>query len=359
MNLLKKINGVRRAVMRKLTRNLGVTRLPKNIDLAMEGEIRRVLICRPNHRLGNLLLITPLLQEVTETLPQARIDLFVKGNIAPILFQNYPGVRRIIQLPKKPVKAIFRYLGGWFTIGRNRYDLVINVVNHSSSGKIATQFANARFRLLGDINEDIRASYADHEHMAKYPVYSFRNYIRRPAEDISRQPVPEMDLKLTPAEIAEGKQILEDLVKNEKPTICIYTYATGAKCYGSDWWQDFYQRLSAHYPEHNIIEVLPIENVSQINFRAPSFYSKDLRQIGSLIANTEIFIGADSGMMHLASAVQVPTLGLFKAQNMNTYAPYNKRSFGVNTDHVNGDELVRIAGSIVVPHRPPAFAAEK
>jgi hypothetical protein len=38
------------------------------------------------------------------------------------------------------------------------------------------------------------------------------------------------------------------------------------------------------------------ENVSQIAFK-PTFYSKDIREIGAVIANTEIFIGADSGII--------------------------------------------------------------
>jgi ADP-heptose:LPS heptosyltransferase len=64
----------------------------------------------------------------------------------------------------------------------------------------------------------------------------------------------------------------------------------------------FYDRLKAEYPNYNIIEVLPVENVSQIGFKAPTFYSKDVREIGALMANTEVFIGGDSGIMHLASA---------------------------------------------------------
>jgi predicted Rossmann-fold nucleotide-binding protein len=57
--------------------------------------------------------------------------------------------------------------------------------------------------------------------------------------------------------------------------------------------------------------VLPVENVSQIGFKAPTFYSKDVREIGALMANTEVFIGGDSGIMHLASASKVSTVGLF------------------------------------------------
>src|SRR3990170_3077617 len=161
MNVLKSINKLRRVLMRSLTKHIRNQSLDQNAYIAV-NDVKRILICRPNHRLGNLLLITPLLQEVIETLPQAKIDLFVKGNIAPVLFKNYDNLNRIIQLPKRPFKNILQYLHGWIIIKKNHYDIVINVVNHSSSGKLSAHFANSKYRFLGDINEDIQLKYKDH-----------------------------------------------------------------------------------------------------------------------------------------------------------------------------------------------------
>lgn len=342
MSVLKQINRYRKAAMKQLTKNLGRTRLNGNAEVAASGKIKRVLVCRPNHRLGNLLLITPLLQEIMETLPQAKVDLFVKGNLGSVLFRNYPNVNRIIQLPKKPAKSIFKYVGGWMAIRRNHYDIVINVVNHSSSGRLSAQFANATYRFLGDIDEDIQSVNADHAHMAKYPVYSFRNYIQKLGFKKNERRVPPLDLKLSPAEIAGGRSVLQDLVRNDRKTICLYTYATGAKLYPPSWWDEFHARLANEYAEYNIVELLPIENVSQLAFKVPSFYSKDLRLIGSFIAGTAVFIGADSGMMHLASASGVPTVGLFKTTNMDVYAPYGHNSVGINTTEDGMDACIKM-----------------
>ena len=88
--------------MRTATNGIDVYHLDLGMDLTTKADIKRILICRPNHRLGNLLLITPLLQEVIETFPSAKIDLFVKGGIAPSLFLNYSNIGRIIQLPRRP-----------------------------------------------------------------------------------------------------------------------------------------------------------------------------------------------------------------------------------------------------------------
>jgi hypothetical protein len=43
----------------------------------------------------------------------------------------------------------------------------------------------------------------------------------------------------------------------------------------------FFAALLQEFPDYNIIEILPVENVSQIEFKSPTFYSKDIREIGN------------------------------------------------------------------------------
>lgn len=150
-----------------------------------------------------------------------------------------------------------------------------------------------------------------------------------------------MDLKLTQAEISIGKKQLKKIIDVNKKTISLFTFATGAKCYSEVWWSEFYNKLKSKFSSYNIIEVLPIENVSQINFEAPTFYSKDIREIGALIANTELFIGADSGIMHLASSSLTPTIGLFAITDENKYRPYGNNSIAVNTNNTSIDDCIK------------------
>lgn len=338
MSILKKIDKARMTLMRRLAGGIGDSRI--TVRPGSKPEIKRVLITRPNGRLGNLLLVTPLVQEVAETFPYCKIDLFVKGGLASVLFKNYDRVDKIIQLPGKPFSNLFKYAVAWISLKSRRYDLVINTVNYSSSGRLSTKFATAKYKLFGDANEDNQLHYRDYNHMAKYAVYNFRKFVTKLGYMLNGKPVPPLDLKLSANELTEGKAILEGLTGNDNKTICLFTYATGKKCYPESWWNPFYERLQREFPEHNIIEVLPKENVSQIGFRAPAFYSKDLRQIASLIANTDIFIGADSGIMHLASASGAPTVGLFAMSNVKTYQPYNKGSMGISTKTATTDEIM-------------------
>ena len=94
-----------------------------------------------------------------------------------------------------------------------------------------------------------------------------------------------------------------------------------------------------------IVQLTPAENVSQINFKAPSFYSKDVREIAAFIANADIFIGADSGIMHLASASLTTTLGLFSRTNPMIYQPYCNNSMAIDTRIKNHNDIVEIIKS--------------
>lgn len=325
-----------------------------------ELEIRQVLICRPNHRLGNLLLITPLIQEVISTFPGCKIDLLIKGETGPALFKYYENIDRIIQLPSKPVKYLLESVFGWLSVRKRSYDLVINAVFNSSSGRLATKFAKGRIKIFGD---EIMAENVEHDqHIARFPVQNFRYAISKIGYDSNTGHVPLMDLKLSPIEIASGKEVLEKMVSTDKKTIAIYTYATSKKCYSKPWWQMFYERLKSEHPDANILEVLPLNNVSSIDFIAPAYYSRDLREMASVIANAHVFISADCGIMHLSSAAHSPTIGLFNITNKMVYSPYGNSSCSVNTGGESLDQVFALLKDLMAkPAKAtgPSFPAEK
>ena len=317
-----------------------------------KDEIKKILICRPNHRLGNMLLLTPLVQELVAYFPNCKIDLFVKGSFGPIVFKNYANINNFIHLPKKPYKEFIKYLKGWLRIKKETYNLVVNVISTSSSGRISAQLSNGKYKFFGDENLNTFMEHPDGNHNAKFPVYNLRSYLHTLGYKLNEKPVPLLDLKLSAVELASGRTLLGSLVRNLKRTICLYTYATDDKCYSKDWWEILYARLKLECPGYKIIEILPIENVSQLSFAAPSFYSKDIREIGSLIANTEMFIGADSGIMHLASSVHVPTVGFFAVTATDSYAPYNDKSVAIDTNNTKLDDWMREITNILGIKRP-------
>jgi len=341
MKVSKKINSLRRQVMNSLTKNIGNSYPAAHLNSGVIPEINRILISRPNHRLGNQLLTTPLVQEVIDTFPNCKIDLFVKGGVAKAVFENYENIDRVIQLPKKPFSHLIKYIFKWFALKKRSYDLVINGDKDSSSGKLATKLAKGKFKLFGDLTEAIQSEFDDYEHISKYPVYNLREYLALIGFPKNNKPVPTLNIKLSEQELVKGKTVLKELVHNKNPTICIYTNATGDKCYDEVWWTQLYNQLLKDFPEYNVIELLPIENLSRINFVAPNLYSKDVREMCALLANTAIFITADNGVMHLASAAQIPVVGFFKITNLEKYGPYGNKSVAYNTNETNLNDWLK------------------
>lgn len=347
MNFKVRINRIRRRVMRSITKNVGSSYSePQKGDIDI-SEIRKILIIRPNHRLGNQLLLTPLVQEIINTFPGCEIDLFVKGGVAHPVFENYKEINTIIKLPRKPFENLYKYAKSWISIKRKTYDLVINADKNSSSGKLLTQLAKAKIKVFGELDASIPDKYDDYEHISKYPIYNLRHYLSKLGFENTSKDVPLLDIKLSKAEISNGNTILKDIIKNNKKTICIYTNATGAKCYSEDWWDKVYTRLLKEYPEYNIIEMLPIENISKINFKAPHFYSQDIREMGAIIRNTDIFISADNGVMHLASASLTPIVGFFSRTKTSIYGSYGNGSVALNTKETDIDDWFKAIANIL------------
>lgn len=349
MNFKKSINKYRGKVMHSLTNHIGGDGNGIDPDSISDLQVKRVLISRPNSRLGNQLLITPLVQEISNLFPNCKIDLFVRGNIAPILFENYENVDRIIRLPKKPFKELVKYMQVWTSLRKYKYDIVINATESSSSGRISTKIAHSKIKLFNDMDENLKSRYKDYMHMAKSPVYNLRKDLAALGlKGVEDQNMPFLDIKLSEDEKRKGKEVLDSIVPNDKKTICIYTFATGDKCYPPSWWEPFYSRLKAEYEDrYNILEVLPAENVSQINFKATFYYSRNLREMAALIGETAIFITGDCGVMHLASAAHTPTVGFFSVSNMKRYEPYNKGSIGINTNDTDIDGIMKEIGKIL------------
>ena len=93
--------------------------------------------------------------------------------------------------------------------------------------------------------------------------------------------------------------------------------------------------------EYNLIEILPVENISMLTHKLPTFYSKDVREIAAVMKNCEFVIAADSGMMHLSCAAPTKTVGLFKSASfLERYKPYGKGNYVVLTNQNNQQEII-------------------
>lgn len=340
MNPKGRINYLRRKITRFFSKILVSNKLSEDEFSQNITQVKKVLVTRPNHRLGNNLLLTPLISEISEIFPNAEIHIFTKGGLAEVVFENYKNVTRLIKLPRKPFKNLIEYFSCWFSILSQKYDISINANRVSFSGKLAIKFSRSNYKFYNILNENLEYI-DDYSHNAKNPAYNLRLQVKNKI-DRSEITIPKLDIKLRDYEIKNGEKLLKSMFRNQKPTISIFTFATGDKCYSKDWWKELYSKIKNFENDFNILEILPAENVSQIDFAAKSYYSRDIREIASVMSNVKIFIGADSGMMHLAHASNVSTIGLFKVTEPEFYGVYGDNNISVDTNIINSDNIISI-----------------
>lgn len=313
--------------MHKLTGGLGND--TSHIKPLIKEDIHHILIIRPNHRLGNMLLATPFVKEVHSLFPSAQIDLFVKGNAANLIFENYPNIEQVYHLPRKGLEQLPRYFATWFRMKKKKYDLVLNVYPRSSSGKIATKVARARHKFFGNEFTEELSTREEAYHIALWPVFALRKYLQLSGLSLADAPVPLLELKLSPDEKQRGKTLLHKITGNEGKTICLFTFATGDKCLPVSWWKPFYHALKEKAEEYTLIEILNYEKISQIEGEAPTLYSQNIREMAAVMAAADLFIGTDSGVMHLAAASSIPTVGIFSVTDGKKFGPYGKKNRAV------------------------------
>lgn len=334
---IKRLNPLKSKIFYFFTRSFQNTKRGDQLKKLPKDSIIKVLISRPNHRLGNQLLLTPLIQEVKKQFPNCRIHLVVNGNLSSILFSKDHHIEKIINLPKKPFNNIFKYIASIAMLVSNKYDIAIAGCENSNSSKIFVKLSRASFKIYNSKTNELDKPV----HIAEIPIYNLKT-ILNPFENLKDYNYSKLSIELTNEEIEKGNLLLRKLFNNTKKTICIYTFATGSKCHSEEWWTTFYNNLKIKFNDFNILEILPFENVSQINFTSTHFHSKDLREIASIIENSEIFIGADCGIMHLSASTNTTTIGLFNQTNSNIYCPYGNKNLSVDTNTIQISELIEI-----------------
>jgi heptosyltransferase III len=287
-----------------------------------------ILICRPNTRLGNTLLMTPILEEIEAMLPSARVEILTACPAAHEVFREFPSVRRVHQLPFRGVRHPLRHLLTLLRVRRQRYDILIDPCPRSWTARFLTRrlaaqlklgFSSARKADGVDVSVPFQGAPV---HMGDYPVYLLRRGLLELDEEAARAESPKLSVRLTEAERLAGREEIKRLLGTggSGPVVAVAAHATGAKRFAVDWWRRMIASLHARLPAAQVIEIRPPSGLAALP-ELPAYYSRRVREVAAVVAAADCFVCADSGLMHLGAATDATTVGLFKVTEPRLYAP--------------------------------------
>ena len=265
----------------------------------------RILFVTSN-RIGDAVLSTGLLSHLVERYPGARITVAC-GKVAAPIFQAVPGLERLQVLVKK------RYAGHWLglwraTIGQ-RWDLVVDL---RASALAWTLWAGRR--------KIFQPSHT--------PVHRVRQLAALFGLDAA-PPAPR--LWLSEAHQAAAAALLPD----GGPVLAVGPTANfGGKEWPAASFIALVERLTSAGGPLAGARVALFGGPGEREAAAPLIAaippdrlidlvgSADLMVAAACIARARLYIGNDSGLMHVAAAAGVPTLGLFGPSREVLYAPW-------------------------------------
>jgi ADP-heptose:LPS heptosyltransferase len=316
--------------------------------------VRRIVVLRPNHRLGNTVLLTPLICELETVFPDAEIELVTAGHAAHAVFAEFRQMGAVHAFPARSYRrpgAVLRLL---MSLRKRSFDLAVDPDVRSRAGRFLLGQIPARDRLgfrWGVPRHDRILTHAIDTpaapaHFAQAPVYLLRSaHSHRPGgEAAAAIAMPTLTLRLSDAERRAGAEYLATILDGAqlaaRPLVGIYAHATGAKCYPAAWWSRIIAALRVTEPGAQFVEFAPHDGLPRLAGEVLAIFSTDLRQLGAALAMTSLLVSADCGVMHLASAAGARVLGLFKTTDPVRYAPYGAGSEGIMAADADLDAVV-------------------
>lgn len=290
-------------------------------------EVHKILVFRLDQRIGNGILLLPLLRAIRTSRPAGEIHLLIHHPVAE-LFRVAAGnlIDRLWPYNQPALmKQPWQYLTLFGKLRRERFDVVItshNPDNFSLSQALAGRFFKPRWLIGFDWQEnarfyDLAVPSSTAKPYAEAMVDLWRALspgaafiaggLQLPAEAISR-----VSAKFPPA---AGGGIL------------IWLGATGNKVLPGDIFSYLYEQIREHSDlpvqfAAGPADLEPLSRYPRWIQEKTLLWKESLIETAAFFSCFKLFISGDTGPMHLAAALDLPTLTIFVDSNIQQYG-YN------------------------------------
>jgi ADP-heptose:LPS heptosyltransferase len=266
-------------------------------------------------RIGDAVLSTGVLRELVERYDAPRLTI-AAGPLAAPLFRCVPGLERLIVVAKRAYGR--HWLSLFRQVAPQRWDLVLDLRGSALAWLLWTRHR----RVVGNGDAD-------------------RHWVAQLGAMLGMSPPPMPRLWWSAGHDAAAAQ----LIPHQGPVLAV---APAANWPGKQWraerFAELVRRLTA---PGAILANAPVAVFAAAHERSVAesvlaavplgrrfaiVGEPDLLTVAAALRRTALFIGNDSGLMHMAAAVGVPTLGLFGPSPAARYAPTGRWTAVVETD---------------------------
>ena len=284
--------------------------------------IKRILV-RSTNWIGDSIMSLPAIEQLRESFPEAHISVLLRPWVKPI-FEAHPAVNEIILYDKRGIGGILRVVKEI----RNRNFQMAILFQNAFEAAFISFLAGIKIRV--GINKDLRGFLLTHPVRRNKNQHHTRNYldiisaIGIKAEE--RDPV----LYLKQEYLFKAEKVITEYgVKGD----FLVGFSPGAM-YGSAkrWPKEYFAEIADRCIEEWNAKVILFGSRKESDIckqisRAVKNNIIDLSgktDLGTsmgIIKRCNLFLSNDSGLMHVASSLSVPTIGIFGSTDPNLTGP--------------------------------------
>ncbi|QOR38056.1 glycosyltransferase family 9 protein [Billgrantia diversa] len=307
--------GAKAFLYRILSRRAGPLR-PANPS-TLEG-VRRVLLVRPNFRLGNAVIGARLIEAIAEQHPHIEVD-YLGTDTTRALFLNMPLAHYHALSRDMPLRP-WRLFGLLAALRWRQYDLAIQVGEGSLTSWLFTQLCGAR-RTLGQHGR-LEGTYDWVDDPSPEHAHELASSLAA-SLGLACRPRPWLTLSTQ-----ERNAAAATLVGLSVPGTAVGIFIGGHldKRLPLPFWQTLLQELNARGQPYLVLlgpeeaqYLTALTSSSGVHGRI--LPPLPLREFAAVLAQLPRLITPDTGPMHMAAALEVPVVALLNVPGSRRFAP--------------------------------------
>jgi len=306
--------------------------------------VKKICVIHLN-QVGDLVFSLPLLKALRENYPDSEIHSIVKPYLQELI-TDFPCVDQII-IRNSGLKERLKLLR---RVRQNGYDLLISL-SDSEECLFLTALSKARIKVgfshfPWDFSLDIRERVEGH-----HGWYNNLKLLTRLGVNVEKRDY--VGLLVPPALEKDGRELAESLGSSLQGNYVIISPGTSVRRRVKEWEGEKFAELiillKANYDLTPVLvggkenrelsnEIVNIvkerdngENIDIVDLTGKI----KLRDLCFFIRKASLFVGIDSGVMHLASSMDVPVVGIFGPSDPFYVGPQNKQSLVVRQEEMS------------------------